>query len=67
MEKLFFNSLAAVQEVLFCIWFSIIAVHFYASTDVNKANGGNKYNAYRMINRGCTGVEKKLIECPRYL
>ena len=42
-------------------------MHYYASTDVNRANGGNKYNAYRMINRGCTGVEKKLIERPRYL
>ena len=43
-------------------------MHYYASTDVNRANGGNKYNAYRMMcGRGCTGVEKKLIECPRYL
>ena len=34
---------------------------------MNNNNGGDNNNAYRLSNCGCTGVEKKLRECPRYL
>lgn len=46
---------------------SISPCILYANTDVNKYNGGDDNNAYRLSKCGCTGVEKKLIECPRYL
>ena len=67
MAKLFFNSLAAIREVLLCKLMFYISVYYYANTGVNKDNGGDNDNTYRLSKCGCTGVEKKLIECPRYL
>ena len=70
MVKLFFNSLDAVQEVNTCFFLlsrhALISIILY-TTDVNKASGVNNNNVYRMSASGCTGVEKKLTECPRYL
>ena len=40
---------------------------YYVDTGVHKGNGGDNDNAYRLGNIECTGVEKKLRECPRYL
>ena len=45
---------------------ALISIILY-TTDVNKASGVNNNNVYRMSASGCTGVEKKLTECPRYL